>query len=222
VAIPGGQFISGLEMERIPEGYRAAGDWVMITRGRPHARSAGPFRMDLYEVTNAEYARFVRATGHRAPKHWRGPEPPPEINDHPVTNVSESDGAAYAKWVGKRLPSADEWEKAARGDTRRAYPWGDVFNSDNANTLEAGIGKTTPVRAFPQDLSPYGVIGLGGNVTEWTSTVSDDPEYEGCFVVCGGSYLEMGQMVSLASFRRLSQEDALGADVGFRCVKETR
>jgi formylglycine-generating enzyme required for sulfatase activity len=138
-------------------------------------------------VTNAEYARFVAATGHQLPLHWKGETPPEELRDHPVVCVSWHDAVAYAKWAGMRLLTEQEWEKAARGIDGRLYPWGDTFDPARCNTDESGIGTATPVgRYSPDGDSPYGCADMAGNVWEWTAS---EPEPEGgARVLRGGSW----------------------------------
>jgi len=138
-------------------------------------------------VTNAEYARFVATTGHRPPRHWNGKTPPDKLWDHPVVNVSWEDAVAYAEWAGGRLPTEQEWEKAARGIDGRVYPWGDEFDPARCNARESGIGTTTPVGHYsPGGDSPCGCADMSGNVWEWTAG-----EYEpggGYRVLRGGAF----------------------------------
>jgi tetratricopeptide (TPR) repeat protein len=122
--------------------------------------------IDDHEVTNAEYAAFVAATGHRAPAHWRGIAPPESIRSLPVVCVSRADAAAYAKHVGKRLPTMWEWLKAGRGlDSTLAYPWGPDFAMDKA-VLSGQARRAGSVSA---DRSPVGVMDMVGNVSEWVA-----------------------------------------------------
>jgi len=128
------------------------------------------FQIDRYPVTNAQYKKFVDETKHRAPDHWNGRDYPPEKANHPVVNVTWHDAVAYAEWLGKRLPTEAEWEKAARGTDGRSYPWGNDWQNDACNSKEAGIGDTSPVGVFPAGRSPFGVDDMAGNVWEWCQT----------------------------------------------------
>lgn len=120
------------------------------------------FRIARTPVTNAQWQEFADATGRPAPN---GPA------DHPVTGLPWAEAAAYCAWLGVRLPTEDEWERAARGDDTREYPWGDVFEPRRANLQEYGAGGTLPVGSFPAGASPFGVLDLAGNCDEWTSTL---------------------------------------------------
>ena len=220
VLIPAGRFVAGLDMADVPEPLRPIEGVEKLTQGGRRDVFLPAFSIDKYEVSNAEYARFVRATGWAPPSHWKDSSPPADTAEHPVVNVTYSDAEAYARWAGKRLPTADEWEKAARGTDARVYPWGADFAAGLCNTLEAGLGDTSPRNQFPSDKSPYGVIGMAGNVAEWTSSTERDETGLDCRVICGGSWLESGFIVSIASFRRTtSGQDMMRVDLGFRCAK---
>lgn len=222
VSVPGGVFIAGMDLSDVPAFLRDYQGVEKLTQGGRRQAEAGPFLIDLYEVTNAQYAEFVRESGWSPPRHWNGAVPPADITDHPVVYVSYKDAAAYARWAGKRLPTADEWEKAARGEDGRVYPWGNAFVEGNTNTDEAPPEGTAAVTAFPGDKSPYGVMGLAGNVCEWTSTMEPNDSGVSSRVICGGSWYESGSIVSIASFRRSAESDDLSRDdVGFRCVQDT-
>ena len=156
------------------------GDMVLIPAGpvelgAPDQNSiAGPatyqveaFSIDRREVSNSDYGKFVEATKHQ-PAAFGGDE---EFNlpDQPVTGVTWDDANSYCKWAGKRLPSEIEWEKAARSGDGRMYPWGNLFNADNAHlTGEVPI----VISSYPlTDKTPHGLIGMAGGVSEWVNDI---------------------------------------------------
>jgi len=138
-------------------------------------------------VTNAQYAAFVQATGHRLPSHWQGGRLPIGKDDHPVVHISWRDALAYCRWLteatGKpyRLPSEAEWEKGARGIDGRIYPWGNEWDAKRLNSFEGGRGDTSPVGVYVEGASPYGLLDMAGNVWEWTRSkwgrVFEDLDY---------------------------------------------
>lgn len=126
------------------------------------------FYMDRYEVTNAQYRKFMDATGHRAPLHWDDSRY--NAPDQPVVGVNWHNVSAYTKWAGKRLPTEAEWEKAVRGGlTGKKYPCGDKFTHDGANCNGTGGRNrweyTAPVGSFSPN--GYGLYDMSGNVREW-------------------------------------------------------
>jgi len=196
----------GKEMVRVPAGK--------FLYGRDKREIELPeFWIDKAPVTNDEYARFVAETGHQSPEHRKGKTPPKEIAEHPVINVSWDDATAYAGWVGGRLPTEQEWEKAARGTDGREYPWGE-WAKDHCNSKEAGTGGTTPVGQYsPQGDSPYGCQDCAGNVWEWTAS-----EHEhGGRVLRGGAFLYEEEGVWCAS-RSGTNPGSRRRDCGFRVV----
>lgn len=191
-APPGGD---GAPMGPIPAGEFLRGRDDGDADERPARRlSLDTFRLDIYEVTNDRFARFVAATGHRTDAEkegwawvwsgrwekvrgadWRHPKGPQSgiagLGAHPVVQVSWNDASAYCRWAGKRLPTEAEWEKAARGTDGRRWPWGDAFDRQRANVAghEDGFAETAPVGSFPAGVSPYGIHDLAGNVWEWVA-----------------------------------------------------
>jgi len=127
-------------------------------------------------VTNAQYAIFVRSAGYEPPDHWQNRQPLSWKQDHPVVNVSWEDAVAYCEWLSEvagrtyRLPTEVEWEKAARGKDGRIYPWGNYWNKKLCNTKDSGIDDTSPLGAYPDGASPYGLLDMVGNVWEWCTT----------------------------------------------------
>ena len=171
------------------------------------------FYLDVYPTSNADYAGFVAATGYRPPAYWGQKEPPADLLDHPVVEVSWADASAYAVWAAKVLPTGPEWEKAARGPVGSLYPWGEHPGPARANVRESRIGGTTQVDRYDNGLSPYGVYDLCGNVWEWCAT----PRGAGRREVRGGGFAtSMHQAVPARPQPR--PEQAAERDVGFRCA----
>jgi formylglycine-generating enzyme required for sulfatase activity len=142
--------------------------------GPPHPIDVQTFFMDKTEVTNAEYAIFVRDTNHAAPGYWWGTKPPLGQERWPVVSVSQQDANEFAAWRSKRegaayrLPTEEEWEYAARnGPQGDLYPWGKEWQEGNAVVKE---GSPSPVGSRPQGKNKWGVVDLIGNVWEWTSS----------------------------------------------------
>lgn len=188
------------------------------------------FYIDRYEVTNKQFEEFVKATGYitEAERNdeyptWRSLAGPGK-EQHPVVCVSWNDAVAYCRWRSQvegrvvRLPTADEWEKAARGTDGRLYPWGNIFDYDKCHTAESADEEmTAPVTRYAHVESPYGVRDLIGNAAEWTST--RDGDYA---VVMGGSWRMSCEVYGLPVLRRKANIHLTRDDIGFRCVREVK
>lgn len=170
------------------------------------------FYIDVFPVTNSDYARFVAATGHQPPSHWGKGKCPDALFDHPVTYVTWHDATAYATWTGKELPTAPQWEKAARGVRGDTYPWGSQPTHAKCNSRESGIGATTPVSRYHSGVSPYGVYDLCGNAWEWTST----PTAQGRYELKAGAFTSPFARATPSSFNDAATT-MLDDDTGFRC-----
>lgn len=194
-------------------------------------------------VTNHDYARFVRATGHAVPDvdqaTWRGyglihpydrtrrhawsdGSPPQGRARHPVVLVSRLDAEAYAAWLSGltgqrwRLPTELEWEKAARGVDGVTFPWGDAFDPAKLNSHDQGPFDTSPVDAYVSGRSPFGMRDPAGQVFEWTATRSA----RGRSIVKGGSWDDSGCGVCRPAARHGRPDGLKHILVGFRLVQE--
>lgn len=214
VRVAGGPFLRGCPEDFIRNIERKYGLDVDVYRSFPQREeSLDEFWMSLSEITNAHYHAFVRATGHRYPAGWRGTTPPyhPGDNDKPVTGVTWRDSLEFAEWLGARLPTRAEYEKACRGEDGRLFPWGNEFDASNCNTDESGIGRLTSTSAFPAGASPYGVLDLVGNVWEWAA----DGE-ESFKMTVGASYERIGEIYGVGFFNVSRAPESSENDLGFR------
>jgi formylglycine-generating enzyme required for sulfatase activity len=206
---------------------------------RPTRRITLPaYHIDQYEVTNARYKRFIDATGHKVPWSeepaavpyrwdWRQRMYPDGKGQEPVVLVSWGDAQAFCAWAGKHLPTEAQWEKAARGTDGRLYPWGNDWDKRKANTAEAGLHYPAPVGAFKEDVSPYGVHDLAGNVSEWVDAWFEpypgNPlisyvEKQKYRVLRGGSW-DYAHSIASGYHRQYATPVSQMAAIGFRCVK---
>lgn len=196
-----------------------------------------PYAIDETPVTNAQFAEFLQASSYRPAcaenflKHWSNGQPPAGKLDHPVVWVDLDDARAFASWVGKRLPTEDEWQYAAQGGCGREYPWGSGMRAGVCNLGETG--DTTPVKAFPAGRNAdYPAYDYCGNVWQWTEGVHTESRTRFC-LIRGGSYFNPGPNASLwyvdggprpASFstKFLLMWPGLDrcATIGFRCVAD--
>lgn len=171
------------------------------------------YYIDVHPVSNAEYSRFIAATGRDAPRHWENGTFPAGRADHPVVYVTWKEATAYAEWAGKELPTSEQWEKAARGTRGNVYPWGDQPTPAKCNVRENGVGDTTAVDCYQSGVSPYGVYDMCGNIWEWCST----PTRPGRHELKGGAWTSPFDRATPSSFNDAA-ETMCDDDVGFRCA----
>ncbi|MBV9958118.1 MAG: SUMF1/EgtB/PvdO family nonheme iron enzyme [Acidobacteria bacterium] len=225
LAVPGGTFQMG----------RAGGP---VQEGPAHAVTVAAFAMDKTEVTNAEYADFVRETNHAAPSHWNGNKPSSEQESLPVTFVSLDDAKAFAAWRSKRdgvtyrLPTEEEWEYAARGgDQGNLYPWGQSWASGRSATKDTGLATPKRVGSYPDGKARWGQLDMIGNVWEWTSSkafyypgsnLTVQPKQQNWEIIRGGSVLSdpSGQKAISAAYRDWIDPNTKNELLGFRLVRE--
>jgi serine/threonine-protein kinase len=242
VSLPGGSFRVG--RDDVPplteEARRTRPTYLlwMYQQWPAHSVNVAPFAIDKTEVTNEEYAAFVREEGYPAPSTWGGDAPTPGFERMPVTGVSYEDARAFAAWrsrrdgVTYRLPTEEEWEYAARGgDAARLFPWGARWAEGHANLAGAG---PAPVGSFALGVTPQGVADMIGNV--WELTGSEAKMYEGNdqtvlnptdrakVVARGGSYESRpdGEEPLTATSRRWVAKDFRSPVLGFRLVRPGR
>lgn len=203
----------------VPEGWFSLGTNGWDEDEAPQRRVyLKAYYIDKYEVTNREYQRFD-------PSH----KFPAGKEDHPVVNINWFEADAYCRWAGKRLPTEEEWEKAARGTDGRTYPWGEGYSPAICNSKQAGRDDTAPGGTFPNDISPYRVYDLAGNVSEWTLNwyqpypggSNHHVDYGKKFrVFRGNSWDEDFDCYGRSAFRNFAPPEGRYPSIGFRCVKD--
>jgi len=211
-----------------------------------HVVSLPDFFIERCPVTIEDFAAFVDATGYvtdaervRSRFTWRRPRvfmgEMERMRDHPVVYVTHADALAYCAWAGKRLPTEAEWEKAARGEDGRRFPWGGTWDPECCNWGDSGVCDryrgTAPVEHFTRGASPYGALDMVGNVWEWTSSAFRPYRYdamdgresggpEELRVLRGNSY-NMDYPEALRASIRLGEHPRRWRfDYGFRCAAD--
>jgi formylglycine-generating enzyme required for sulfatase activity len=227
------------EMIRVPGGAAILGSEHYRDEQPVHPVEVSGFSLAQYPVTQAAYAAFVAATGHRRPPGWHRGRPPANRLNHPVVFVSARDAEAYCAWLSAetgsayRLPNEAEWVLAARGSrSRRAYPWGDLYDDSLLNAWERQpLKRTCAAGLFPHGRGPYGHGDLAGNVWEWCSSLAwpypyradDGREDPGTDtdkrVMHGGSWRSRAISVRCAARQGELPTDSF-AVVGFRVARD--
>ena len=259
VHVPGGEFVMGTDDR----------SQALDNERNAHVVDLPGFYLDMTPVTNEAFLRFVEDGGYErrdlwvpagweyvksegitAPKHWYQPEPhswwtkcfgfdEPLNLSAPVVHVSWYEADAYARWAGKRLPTEEEWEKAASWDpetgTKRLYPWGDDEPTQELANLDQLAFSAAEVGAYPKGASAYGALGMIGDVWEWTvsdfyaypgfeafpyreySEVFFGPDYK---VLRGGSWATRPAAIR-NTFRNWDYPIRRQLFVGFRCAKDS-
>ncbi len=204
-------------------------------RQRMHMKS---FYLDRTPVTNAEFKQFLDAEkyhpadDHNFLRHWANGTYPDGWANKPVTWVSIEDARAYARWAGKRLPHDWEWQYAAQGSDRNLYPWGNDWDVKALPPVDHGRKMRAPsdVEAYRQGASPFGVLDMVGNVSQWTDEFRD--EHTRAAIIRGGAYYQpRGSMWYFPQTYRLDEHEKFllmspGRDragtIGFRCAADAQ
>lgn len=217
--------ISGMPQVYIPAGtFRMGG---MDARSAPdempaHDVTLDAFWMDQLEVTNAMYLLCIQNGRCTPPQNFKSSRrndyfTNPEFKDYPVVYVTWGQAKAYCEWTGGRLPTEAEWERAARGDDWRTFPWGE----DKADGLRANynmiVGDTSRAGTYPLGASPFGVLDMAGNVAEWTNDF-----YSAVYYASQTDFLNpLGPETSI-SLRRVVRGGSLGdAEINIRVPKRS-
>ena len=233
-------------MTKIP-----AGEFIM-----GHDQDAQPVNLPTYfidptEVTNAQFEEFILAGGYQKKDYWTEKgwafiqkqqiTIPKGLNrklfnepDQPIIGISWYEADAYCRWVGKRLPTEAEWEKAARGTDGRLYPWGNQMDFSLVAYKSSNLHRSVAVGSFPSGASPYGVLDMAGNVWEWTASTYTGEDYKYTLfdpenapeplefaIIKGGSWGSNRNQFR-CSYRDYERKEATQFNIGFRCVADKK
>lgn len=190
--------------------------------GKDNQRKFLPaFYIDKFETSRKHYAAFLEATNREEPEAWREATLPND-DDRPVVGVTWDDADAYCRHYSKRLPTEQEWEKAARGTDGRKYPWGNEEPNQslasyawNGQRTWQGYSTLAPVESYEAGKSPYGVYNMIGNVVEWTSSISD--KNANSRVMRGSSWIDIKEDLAIPFGVGYPIGDRLKT-LGFRCA----
>lgn len=227
-------WIEKMQMITIPMGTFIMGsDKGVAEDASPgHPVKVASFALGKYEVTNKEYKEYIKANNRPSPEGWSGTEYPTGQDDFPVSNITWQEANAYCAWLSLvsgarfRMPTEAEWEYAARGSDNRFYPWGEDWDAtktifgDNSSAASKAVNSAQ----LSGDRSPFGIVGMAGNISEWTnspfslyanSKAKEDP-CPNCKVIRGGNY-QTKKKERLNSVNRAWQPDDYKDErLGFR------
>ena len=201
-----------------------------------------PFIIDRTEVTNQQFAEFVRQTGYETVAEKRGKSkmviggrpfsvPAPglswrqpngksssyqDVLTNPVVHVTYADAERYCSWAGGRLPTEEEWEYAARGAERHVFPWGDNWDTTRVIGGNSGFNGPAPVGSRLTGATPNGIVDMAGNVWEWTSSSDERGK-----MLKGGSWVDRNPANFRAAVRLVADPKDSFDDSGFRCVRDS-
>ncbi len=238
ILIPAGEFIMGTDSEGANADQKPA-----------HRVYLDAFYIDKHEVTNAQFEAFIVDSGYQNRKLWtvagwnfiqknqiktllhHGQNSVSTAPDHPVIGVSWYEASAYASWVGKRLPTEAEWEKAARGTDRSIYPWGNEMDFSRLNYF-SHHEKILGVGSFPSGASPYGILDMAGSVWEWCADWYREDYYpqssqknpkgpdSGEYRVLRGGGWDSIRLQLRTFYRYYNEADRRAYNTGFRCAQD--
>jgi formylglycine-generating enzyme required for sulfatase activity len=221
----------GALLVRIPAGEFRMGS--LDSDGEPderpqHSVYVSEFLIDKTEVSWRQFRNFAEARRRQLPPSplWGMPD------DYPAAFILWAEAKEYCEWVGGRLPTEAEWEKAARGTDGRKYPWGDAWDATRCNSISGGLHRPESVGSYPGCVSPYGVLDMPGSIWEWCADpyaaayYADSPARDpqgpssgGLRVMRGGAWMSQPAWLRVA-YRFEVSPTSRNADHGFRCAMD--